>query len=145
MSHVWMVPHAGIFLIPFHPIWLYIQTEGDVGFGVTWLALFSPLLEHLWAMELAPQPNAHQVTGKAESWERRRLLGKEHAGWQREWPVIRGMERLGCVAERTWGRTESLVWGRLWRMWRGGSTVGKWQLWILGGESSMAGLASSLM
>lgn len=39
--------------------------KGDMDFGVTGLVL-SPLLDHLWAVELALQPHAHQVMEKAE-------------------------------------------------------------------------------
>jgi len=41
-----MVPHACTFLVPFSPMWLYKQSEGHVGFGVTGLALSLPLLDH---------------------------------------------------------------------------------------------------
>lgn len=111
-SCVWMVLHACTFLLPCSLIRQYVQIEGDPGVRVPGLALS----DHPWAMELAPQPNAHQVMGKAEVWKHRRLLGNEHEhahGWR-----CRDREAQVCAGEEG-GKLESLMWGRLWRMWLG--------------------------
>lgn len=128
MSCVWMVPHACTFMVPISLIGQHKQRE-EVDRLQCHRSCFL-LTSFGSAVGCGADTAAKCSAGNREggSLKCRRLLGKEHTGWQCEWPEMWGSERLRCVAER-WGRTESLAWVRLWRMWRR-SSVGNWQLRI---------------